>query len=102
MDYCADCVGDCQYCEDYEPIPDACTYCGTEHGVEVEYCNSGEHCEMCCPNFPSCTDDCDTTKCSSCDSYCHNCGECFDGEEVDYCESEEHCYYCCDCEENSD
>ena len=32
-----------------------CSYCGADHdGVEVEYCDSGEHCEMCCPNWDTC------------------------------------------------
>lgn len=33
---------------------DRCTNCGTDYDVEIEYCDSGEHCEGCCYDYPWC------------------------------------------------
>lgn len=48
---------DCQQTAEEEEN-EICSYCGFNHGgVEIEYCNSGEHCDVCCHNYPECDEE---------------------------------------------
>lgn len=43
---------------------DQCSNCGADHdGFEVEYCEGGEHCDVCCTQCQECAECLDVCEC---------------------------------------